>query len=455
MKYEELSKKIIENVGGAENVSKLVHCSTRLRFQLKDLSKINKEGLKAIPEVPGIKDQKGGVQVIIGQQVDEVFDTINSMYTFEDTPMEQETLVENEKEKNPFVKFMNLLADCFVPLIPVLIAAGLTSAISTLISTFGWLDTNGTTYKIIDLLAEAPLYFIPFIIAHSAGKRIGVKNSYMTMAVMASLVYLNVSGIAGEETYLTFFGLPVRVATYTNSIVPALLCVFAQKYIEVGVHKITPKAVSTFLKPLLTYLVLAILMLVALGPVAEYISDGLAWLLQVTVNSNKWLVCGALGALMVPLISTGLHYSLMPVIVANYMVLGYDTFWAGPSFAANMALAGAVLGYAVITKKKDVKEVCVATGTTALLGITEPAIYSVAFVNRKVLYATGIAGGIGGLVSGILGVNSYGMAPAGLTSIPVLAGPTFVNGIITIVVAIVLGFVISVIINKAGEKNVQ
>ena len=136
MKYEELSKKIIENVGGAENVSKLVHCSTRLRFQLKDLSKINKEGLKAIPEVPGIKDQKGGVQVIIGQQVDEVFDTINSMYTFEDTPMEQETLVENEKEKNPFVKFMNLLADCFVPLIPVLIAAGLTSAISTLISTF-------------------------------------------------------------------------------------------------------------------------------------------------------------------------------------------------------------------------------------------------------------------------------------------------------------------------------
>lgn len=310
MKYEELSKKIIENVGGAENVSKLVHCSTRLRFQLKDLSKINKEGLKAIPEVPGIKDQKGGVQVIIGQQVDEVFDTINSMYTFEDTPMEQEALVENEKEKNPFVKFMNLLADCFVPLIPVLIAAGLTSAISTLISTFGWLDTNGTTYKIIDLLAEAPLYFIPFIIAHSAGKRIGVKNSYMTMAVMASLVYLNVSGIAGEETYLTFFGLPVRVATYTNSIVPALLCVFAQKYIEVGVHKITPKAVSTFLEPLLTYLVLAILMLVALGPVAEYISDGLAWLLQVTVNSNKWLVCGILGALMIPLISTGLHYSL-------------------------------------------------------------------------------------------------------------------------------------------------
>ena len=90
-----------------------------------------------------------------------------------------------------------------------------------------------------------------------------------------------------------------------------------------------------------------------------------------------------------------------------------------------------------------------------MLGITEPAIYSVAFVNRKVLYATCIAGGIGGLVSGILGVNSYGMAPAGLTSIPVLAGPTFVNGIITIVVAIVLGFVISVIINKAGEKNVQ
>ncbi len=453
MKYEELSKQIIEKVGGVENVKKVTHCSTRLRFQLNDLSKIDKEGLKNIPEVPGIKDQKGGIQVIIGQQVDDVYETITKVYTFEEKPTDINQ--KQEKEKNPFVRFMNLLADCFVPLIPVLIAAGLTSAISTLISTFGWLDTEGTTYQIIDLLADAPLYFIPFIIAHSAGKRIGVKNPYMTMAVIATLVYLNVSGIAGEETYLSFFGLPIRVATYTSSIVPALLCVFAQKYIELGIHKITPKAISTFLEPLLTYLLLSVIMLVVLGPIAAYISDGLAWVLQATVNSNKWLVCGILGALMIPLISTGLHYSLMPVVIANFMVLGYDSFWAGPSFASNMALAGAVLGYALVSKRKDVKEICLTTGTTALLGITEPAIYSVAFVNRKVLYSCCIAGGIGGLLSGLLGVNSYGMAPAGLTSIPVLAGPTFVNGIITIIVSVTLGFVISVILNKAGKKDVQ
>ena len=158
---------------------------------------------------------------------------------------------------------------------------------------------------------------------------------------------------------------------------------------------------------------------------------------------------------MILLISTGLHYSLMPVVIANFMVLGYDTFWAGPSFASNMALAGAVLGYALVSKRKDVKEICLTTGTTALLGITEPAIYSVAFVNRKVLYSCCVAGGIGGLLSGLLGVNSYGMAPAGLTSIPVLAGPTFVNGIITIIVSVTLGFVISVILNKAGKKDVQ
>lgn len=454
MNYEELSKQIIEKVGGVKNVKQVTHCSTRLRFQLYDLSKIDKEGLKKIPEVPGVKDQKGGIQVIVGQEVDDLYGIITKMYTFEEKTVNNDQKQE-EKDKNPFVRFMNLLADCFVPLIPVLIAAGLTSAISTLISTFGWLDIEGSTYKIIDLLADAPLYFIPFIIAHSAGKRIGVKNPYMTMAVMATLVYLNVSGIAGEETYLTFFGLPIRVATYTSAIVPALLCVFVQKYLEIGIHKIIPKAISTFLEPLLIYLLLSIIMLVVLGPVAAYISDGLAWVLQATVNSNKWLVCGVLGFVMIPLISTGLHYSLMPVVIANFMVLGYDTFWAGPSFASNMALAGAVLGYALVSKKKDVKEVCIATGTTALLGITEPAIYSVAFVNRKVLYSCCIAGGLGGLLSGWLGVNSYGMAPAGLTSIPVLAGPTFVNGIITVIVSIVLGFIISVIFNKVGEKNVQ
>ena len=455
MKYEELSKKIIEKIGGAENVSKITHCSTRLRFQLKDLSKVDRDGLKEIPEIPGIKDQKGGIQVIIGQQVDDVYETINKMFKFKDSPEEEKTKSSNEKEKNVFVRFMNLLADCFVPLIPVLIAAGLTSAISTLISTYGWLDAESTTYKIIDLLGDAPLYFIPFIIAHSAAKRIGVKNPYMTMAVMATLVYLDVSGVAGEETYLSFFGLPVRVATYTNSIIPALLCVFVQKYIENGVHKFIPKSISTFLEPLLIYLILDIIMLVGLGPVSEYISDGLAWVLQATVNANKWLVCGVLGAVMIPFISTGLHYSLMPVVITNFMILGYDTFWAGPCFASNMALAGAVLGYAVVAKRKDEKEICVSTGTTALLGITEPAIYSVAFINRKVLYASCLAGGVGGFISGLLGVNSHGMAPAGLTSIPVLVGPTFVNGIITIVVSIVLGFIISIILNKRGDKDVR
>ena len=221
MKYEELSKQIIEKVGGVENVKKVTHCSTRLRFQLNDLSKIDKEGLKNIPEVPGIKDQKGGIQVIIGQQVDDVYETITKVYTFEEKPTDINQ--KQEKEKNPFVRFMNLLADCFVPLIPVLIAAGLTSAISTLISTFGWLDTEGTTYQIIDLLADAPLYFIPFIIAHSAGKRIGVKNPYMTMAVIATLVYLNVfsTSLSTSPT----FNLPTPQPTAQNAIESGMLSI--------------------------------------------------------------------------------------------------------------------------------------------------------------------------------------------------------------------------------------
>ena len=453
MDYQELSKNIIESIGGERNVQDLKHCSTRLRFKVKDLSLVQKEELKNVKGVKGVKDQQQGIQVIIGQEVDEVFGSIMEMYTFN---AEEKIEVQEEKIKNPFIRFMNLLADCFVPMIPVLIAAGLMSAISVLISTFGWLDTNGTTYKLIDLMADAPLYFIPFIVAHSAAKRIGVKTPYMTMAIVATLIYLNTSGVAGDESYLSFFGLPVRVATYTSSIIPALLCVFVQKHVENLIHNIIPKMFATFLEPLLTYFVLCVIMLVALGPIAAYLSDGLAWLLQLTVNSNKWLVCGILGAVMIPLISTGLHYSLMPVVIANFMISGCDTFWAGPSFASNMALAGAVLAYAFVAKQKDKKQVAISTGCTALLGITEPAIYSVAFVNRKVLYACCAAGGIGGLVSGLLGVNSYGTAPAGLSSIAVLAGPTFMNGIITIVVSFVLGFMFSYLFcKKQEEKYVQ
>lgn len=452
MNYNELANEIITSLGGPENVRSVEHCSTRLRFQLNDVSKADKEKLGSLDKVAGCVDQAGGLQIIIGTDVDNVFKAINDQYSFaaaadaaEEAPADQ--------NMNPFRRFMNNLADCFVPLIPALIAAGLMSAVVTLIQTFGWLNPEGTTYGILNIMGKAPLHFVGFMLAATAAKKFKV-NPFITMSVVATLMYPDLAGLAKEgENYISFFGLPVRMASYSSAIVPVLLTVWFQRYVEKFMKRFVPKAVATFMEPLLTYFVLASVVLLILGPAASYISDGIAAVLNLVVGKYNWVVGMFLGATMILLISTGLHYSLMPIVIGAFMMKGYDTFWAGPSFASNMALAGAVLGYAVAAKGTKEKEVASSTGVTALLGITEPAIYSVALKKTKVMLATIIAGGVAGLISGILGVNSYGMAPAGLTSIAVLAGPTFLHGIITIVCAVALGFVLSFVFEKKEQAK--
>ncbi|MCR4633119.1 MAG: PTS transporter subunit EIIC [Erysipelotrichaceae bacterium] len=445
MDFNQLAKNIVSNIGGAENVSEAEHCSTRLRFNVKDTSLINKTALKDLEGVAGVVDQAGGVQVIIGTEVSKVFDEMKKEYTFKASETAEPA---EDANMSPFRKIMNKLADCFVPLIPALIAAGLMSAVTTLISSFHLMDTASTTYRLLEILGDAPLYFIPFMLASSAAKRFKV-NPFITMCVVATLLYPELSGLAAEgESYIRFFGLPVRMVTYSSAIVPVLLAVWAQGYIEKFFKKFVPKMFATFLEPLLTYFVLALITLAVLGPLSTYISDGIAVVLNLIVGRYNWLVGMLLGGLMIPLISTGLHYSLMPIVIGAFMMNGYDTFWAGPSFCSNLALAGAVLGFAAATRNEKMRQTAYSTGATALLGITEPAIYGVAFTENKVLLTGCIAGAAGGLISGILGVNSYGMAPAGLPSMAVLVGPTFTNALISIIVSFVLGFVLSYLSEK-------
>ena len=163
MDFNQLAKSIITNVGGAENVSEVEHCSTRLRFNVKDASKIEKATLKELEGVAGVVDQANGVQVIIGTEVSKVFEEIKKEYTFKTSEVDEQP---TDSNMNPFRRVMNKLADCFVPLIPALIAAGLMSAVVTLISSFHLMDPASTTYQVLQIMGSAPLYFIPFMLAN-------------------------------------------------------------------------------------------------------------------------------------------------------------------------------------------------------------------------------------------------------------------------------------------------
>ncbi|MCW6128260.1 PTS transporter subunit EIIC [Lactiplantibacillus plantarum] len=465
-KDKETAQKIIQALGTTANIADLEHCSTRLRIKLNDTSIADKATLKGLDSVVAVRDQDHGLQIIIGQNVEDIYDELQNVLTNDKSknskPEVTAKSVENKQpsskpqimKKNWCVRAMNTLADCFVPLIPALIGAGLMQAVVAIIKTFGWMATSSSSYNILYIMSKAPFYFIAFLLASSVADRFKI-NKMITMSVVAVTLYPSLAKLAVHgSSYTSLFGIPVRLVTYSSAIVPVFLIALVQIYLEPAIKKVIPKIFSTFLNPLLEFFILSFLTLIILGPISGYIGDILAIGLKVIVGGNfKWLVDGILGGTMILLISTGLHYSLMPVVIANFAIVGYDNFFGASAFCSNMALAGAVLAFSIVAKNNKDRQNAGATGLTALLGITEPAIYGVAFVHRKVLYAALIGGGISGIVAGWMGVNAYGMAPAGLPSIALLAGPTFIHGVIAIVVAFALGFVFSLLFN--GKKSIK
>lgn len=448
MNYQEISKQIIDLLGGESNVKDLQHCATRLRFKIKDMNKIDTEGLNKLSGIAGIKKQSEGIHVIIGQDVDEVYDEIIKNYSFIDTnDNEGHSEQQSEKKKNVFMRVMNTVADCLVPALPALIAAGLMNAVITLSTYFGLVSETSETYSILYLMAQAPIYFLPFMVAVGAAKRFKT-NTFLAIAVTAILLYPTFTTLGGEATSISFLGLPVRLVDYSSQLVPIILLCWAQSYIEKLVSKVVPKAISVFMNPLLTYIIVAVLALTVFGPIGSYLGDVVTMAVESMVGKYNWLFGLLFAGFGNFLVASGMHYGLIPIVIANFAVNGYDNFYAGACFAGAMALSGAVLALVVKSKNKDVKGIAGTTGFTALLGISEPALYGVFFRYKSVMIATTVAGAIGGCLAGIIGVNSYGMAPAGLTSIAVLVGPTFMNAIIVMVLSFIIGFGLSFIMYK-------
>lgn len=446
--FKELSEKIIENVGGAENVAALTHCATRLRFRLKSNARVNKDELGRLEGVVGVRESGDGVQVIIGPEVNDVYDLILKNYEISGEGEVEDDEPSQEKKQNVFMRVMSFISDCLVPMLPALIACGLVSAITTCLTTFGILSETSMTYKVLDLMNDAVLYFVPFMVVYGTSQKLKV-SPIISFAVMSVMIHSGFLGLAENgETYIRFMGLPVRMFQYSSAIIPPILMVVTQKYLEKYIHKYTPKQVGVFLEPLLTFFLLAVIMMVFLGPLGGYIGDLMSSLILNGSEKYKWLICLILGGLGNFLVGTGMHYVMIPAVISIFLNLGYDNFYGGACMAGAFALAGAVLGAFFKTKDPQVKQVTGTTGITALIGIAEPALYGVFFKYRSVMLADCLAGGIAGLLAGILGINSYGMAPAGIFTLPVFAGPTFGNLLIVITVGFVLAFVGSYILYK-------
>lgn len=446
MDYKKTAEKILEYVGGESNVAQVTHCMTRLRFNLKDESIAKTDDLKAMDEVIGVVQRGGQYQVIIGTEVKNVFQELDKLGNFK---QEAAQPAEPEKKKKGFSAVLDILSGIFTPLLPVLIASGMLKAVLTLLSSFNLVDTGGTFYYFLTFVADAGMYYLPIFAAYTSAKKFGA-NPFLSMFLVACLLHPDFISLCKSGDPIRLFGLTVKNVDYSSNTIAAILSVWMLSYIEKFFYKYIPSMIRVIFAPTLTILVAFPLMFLFVAPLGAIIGDGLAYVFSFLNNIVPWLMPALWGALCPILVMCGMHYSLASIFGTMYTLLGYETAMMPGMFVANIAHGGATLAVAVKSKNKKMKQLAGSSAFTAVLGITEPALYGVTLKYKTPLLAAMIGGGLGGLWCGLTHVKAYAMSSPGLASIAMFIGggtmTNFYNACIGGVIGFVSAFVIALLL---------
>ncbi len=437
--FDSMAKDIVDAVGGVENIEAVTNCMTRLRFSLKNLKKVDEETLKNVKGVQGVVNKNGQFQVVIGTNVSEVCEAIKKLGNFSDD-------VKASSEKTGIVNtILGAITAIFQPIIPAICGAGMIKAVLALANAFKWLDTTSSTYTLLAMIADSAFYFLPIFLAVSSARRFK-SNQFVGAVLGAMLIHPTYTGLVSAGEAITFFGLPVKLVSYGSSVVPAILIVWLASYVEKLANKISPKSVKVFLVPLLTLIVTAPLAFSIVGPLGSIVGDVLYVVFDFLNNQARWVIPVLMGGLCPLFVMTGMHYSFMPVQLAQYATLGYGTLLGPGMLVSNLSQAGASFAVALKTKDKDMKSTAISSGTTALFGITEPALYGVTLPLKKPLYCVMASGAIVGLFAGLTNMRTYSSATAGLTALPVYICDDLSNvrnAAIAMVASIVLSFILT------------
>ncbi|MFE7628882.1 beta-glucoside-specific PTS transporter subunit IIABC [Kocuria sp. NPDC057446] len=404
--YRSLAEGILQEVGGEENIVSATHCATRLRLKLRDESKADKAAIEKLPGVIAVMQAGGQYQVVIGDNVPHVHAELGKITKL--TGDEASTGGDEAPGGNLFNRFINLISSIFLPILWPLAGAGLLKAFLSMATQFGWLNAESQTYVILAAAADSIFYFLPLFLAVTAARRFKT-NQFTSMAIAGALVYPSIVELAAAGAPVAFAGLPVVMMSYTSSVIPIIVAVWLQGYLERFLNKILPAALRNFSTPLLTILVMVPLILMTVGPVTTYAAQAISSGVNATFGFAPWLAGAIMGGFWQVFVLFGLHWGFVPIMTNDLATQGYSLL-TGPLLAAVLAQAAATLAVFFRTRNAARRQVAGPAALSGFLaGITEPGIYGVNLPLKKPFYF-GIAGGvIGGAIaaSGGSAANSF------------------------------------------------
>ena len=433
-----LAKQLLKLVGGKQNINQVWHCATRLRFTLKDQDKVPKEKVEALDGVITVVEASGQFQVVIGNNVSDVYQEVVKLEPSLSDGTEGPATVTHEKMtfKRAFNGLLTFISGVFTPFLGAMAGAGILKGLLSLAVVLGWLTTKSGAYQIWWAAADGIFYFLPLALAFTAAKQLKV-NQFVAMAIAAAMVYPNIVALVGKPS-IDFLGIPVVAANYTATVLPILLVVVVQKFLEPFFNRIWHESVRNILAPLCLLVVIVPLTMLVVGPVSSILSNGLATAI-VSLNKSVPVLAGMiLGGFWQVFVIFGVHWALVPVMMNNIALYGTDPMMP-ILLPAVLAQAGAA--FAVFLKARDAKMKSLAGSSTitALFGITEPTIYGITLKLKKPFYCACVAGAVGGIIVAMSGAGANVASLASILSLPTYLGKGFGVSVIGDVVAFVLG----------------
>ena len=443
-------------LGGKQNIASAAHCATRLRLVLVDDQLVDKSAIEKLDGVKGCFSNAGQIQIIFGTGlVNKVYADFIAVAGISESSKSELTDLAAQK-LNPLQRVARLLSNIFVPIIPAIVASGLLMGLLGMVKTYGWVNADSALFVMLDMFSSAAFIILPILIGFTAAREFG-GNPYLGATLGGILTHpalTNAWGVAGGFKTMDFFGLDVAMIGYQGTVFPVLLAVWFMSHIEKRLRKVIPNALDLILTPFLTVIITGFVALLFIGPAGRALGDGISFVLSNLIEHAGWLAGLLFGGTYSAIVITGIHHSFHaieagllgnPHIGVNFLL----PIWA----MANVAQGGACLAVYFKTRDVKIKAIAIPSAFSALLGITEAAIFGINLRFMKPFLAALAGGALGGAW---VVANHVGMTAVGLTGIPGIAivqANSVVNYLLGMVIAFGAAFIISFVLKYRTDSE--